>query len=153
MVLGDEVQPRLCGPLRAATGLLPGANARDRLLQLIALLARVVGGVDERRKAVHLVRLQHLHAHRRGGDEHSSYRGHGEKAEDREVRPFRPRDEQHRAGDRHVDERRAEVRLRHHQDRRHDGQQEDPAGRVDLRELSHPFDHEGRERHDEHDLP
>src|SRR3954454_3420741 len=132
VVLGNEVQLRLRGTFLAPACFLAGADPDDRLLELIPLLARVVGRVDERRETIDLVGLEHLDADRGRSYEHDRDGAGGQCAQYDEMRPLRARHEQHSHGDRHVDEARAEVRLDDHQHRGQDGQQEDARSRLDL---------------------
>src|SRR4051812_7323697 len=104
VVLWNEVQLRLRGTFLTPACFLAGAYPDDRLLELIPLLARVVGRVDERREAIDLVGLEHLDSDRGRSNEHYRDGAGGQCAKHDEMRPLRARHEQHGHGDRHVDE-------------------------------------------------
>ena len=84
----------------------PEPIAMRRLLVLIALVARVVGRVQERRQALHLVGLEHLRRRPPGPTTRTSRRPPPPSVA-KSTAKWRhgvPRDEEQRERDRHVDE-------------------------------------------------
>ena len=152
MVLGQEVELRLRRLDGAAPGLLPRSDRDLRLLQLVALPARVIRGVHERRQAIHLVLLEDVHPCRGGHDQHPHDRCDRDEPDHEEMGPPRAGDEQHRAGDRQVDHPRAQVRLQHDEHRRQDRQQQDPARRLLVVQAADTVDDERRQRHHQQHL-
>ena len=125
---GRNAKPRLGRLLRSPAGLLPGPDRDRRLLELVALVARVgVVLVQEGRQALLLVALEQRR--RRPPARRTSTSVAAATASPPSAAKcvhFVPGDEQQRERDRDVDDARAEVRLGHHQHRRHQRQQHDP---------------------------
>ena len=138
---------------RAAPVELAGADRGDRLLEVVAGVDGALLRVDEAREPRLLVAVQHVHARRRPDPEHEGDHDRHEGAEHGELPPRRPRHEQHRGERSRVHERRAEVRLREHEQDRDEAEPDRAQRRRRVGRVACAFRHEAGDREDEQELP
>ena len=152
-MLRQEVVVRLGGTRRAPPVHAARADCGDRLIDVPGGAAWILRRIREAYDALSLVVLQDVDPERGPGPEDERRAGEADREQQRDLRPASPGDEQRRAEDPRVDDRRAEVRLQEDEQHRHRGEADRRKGRLPLVDPLAPVGEErGQEEH-EQELP
>src|SRR3954452_3837762 len=152
VMLRQEVQRRLRRAGDPATAELTGADRVLRLDDVVRRAAVIAVRIEEPGQPLYLVRAEDVHTRRRRHPQDGRRDEHGERAEDREVRPPHAGDEQDRRERGDIDHRRPDVRLDEDEKGGDGGEPDRAERRPPVGEPLRPLREEAGEREDEEDL-